>query len=201
MNWFSKYGRRFPWRETRDWYRTLVAELMLIRTRSETVETVYREFLERFPQAENLCNANPKDIEPFFKRLGLVQRAQRLHKAVCTILEKYGGTIPCSIEELFQLPGVGNYIARVLMTRVCKEPVPFVDTNILRVTRRFLGNPNIGADHAERWLLSSVPRHLLENVNIALLDLAALVCKPKRSRCDICPLTTWCRTGSRANIP
>ncbi len=173
---------------------------MLIRTRSETVEKVYREFLEKFPRAEDLCSANPRDVEPFFKRLGLVQRAQRLHRAVCTILEKYGNTIPCRIEELFQLPGVGNYVARVLMTRVCREPLPFVDTNVLRVARRFLGDPNIDTDDAERWLLDSVPRPLLENVNIALLDLAALVCKPKRPRCSACPLASWCKAGSRTNL-
>ncbi len=173
---------------------------MLIRTKSETVEKVYREFLEKFPRAEDLCSADLRDIELFFKRLGLIQRAHRLQRAVCTILERYGNTIPCRLEELFQLPGVGNYIARVLLTRICKEPVPFVDTNVLRVARRFLGDPSIGADDAERWLLGSVPRHLLENVNIALLDLAALVCKPKKPKCSACPLASWCRTGSRANL-
>ncbi len=170
---------------------------MLIRTRSETVEKVYREFLERFPRAEDLCSADPRDIEPFFKRLGLVQRAQRLHRAVCTILERYGNTIPCRIEELLQLPGVGGYVARVLMTRVCREPIPFVDTNVLRVARRFLGDSSISAEDVERWLLDYVPRHLLEDVNIALLDLAALVCKPRKPRCSACPLASWCRTGSR----
>lgn len=196
LSWFSRHGRRFPWRETRDWYRVLVAEFMLIRTRSEVVEKVYREFLERFPTPEHLCRADIRDVETFFKRLGLVQRSYRLHSTVCHILQKYGGAMPCSFDELSKLPGIVRYVAHVLLTRVCEEAVPFVDTNVLRVLRRFLGDENLDTESAERWLLSTVPKHVLEQVNIALLDLAALVCKPRRALCTLCPLANWCRTSA-----
>ena len=196
LNWFSTHGRRFPWRETRDWYRVLVAEFMLIRTRSEVVERVYREFLERFPTPEHLCKADLHDVETFFKRLGLVQRSSRLRNTVCHILQEYGGDMPCSFDELNRLPGIGRYVAHVLLTRVCGKVTPFVDTNVLRVLRRFLGDERIDTESAERWLSSTVPKHVLEQVNIAILDLAALVCKPKRALCISCPLASWCRTST-----
>ncbi|MEM4789434.1 MAG: hypothetical protein QXV06_06545 [Ignisphaera sp.] len=125
LKWFRANTRKFPWRECRDWYRVLVAEVMLIRTKSGTVEKVYKSFFDRFPKPEDLCNASIKEIKDFFTRLGLVQRAVRIQETICLIIEKYGGVLPCSYRELTSLPNVGRYIAKVLLTRICKKPITF----------------------------------------------------------------------------
>lgn len=197
LRWFRQNVRRFPWREYRDWYRVLVAEVMLVRTRSEAVEKIYKLFLEAFPQPGKLCRASDQEVEVFFRRLGLIQRAKRLRLAVCAVLDRYRGVLPCSYEELVSLPGIGRYIANVLLTRVCRMARPFVDANIIRFASRFLGVQNIDIDYVEKWLLDSVEEDLLEDVNTALLDLSGLVCVAKKPRCSICPLNTLCRYRSQ----
>ncbi len=194
LEWFRVHGRLFPWRITRDWYRVVVAEFMLIRTRSEVVDRVYREFIDRFPRPEDLCNASDEEIKCFFKKIGLIYRASRLKEVVCRVLRDYRGVFPCSEKDLDALPGIGRYLRNVLMTRICGVPRPFVDTNILRFLSRFLGH-RVDVDYAEQWLLKEVPVQLLEDVNIALLDLAAMICKPRKPLCGECPLRSWCRSS------
>lgn len=171
---------------------------MLIRTRSEVVEKVYSEFLRAFPGPRELCEAGLSSVLNFFRMLGLPRRAEMLKEAVCKITEEYGGVLPCDYWELTKLPGVGRYIARVLLTRVCGMPVPFVDSNVVRFARRFLGLGSISVGQVEAWLERSVPRALLEEVNVAILDLAGVVCKPREPRCGACPVKTWCNYGNIA---
>jgi len=197
LNWWRHNKRDFPWRRTNNWYHILVAEFMLIRTRSETVERAYNDFIQHFPTPEALCNASASDIVKHFEKLGLPKRGLRLHKAVCTILEKYRESIPCDRRELLSLPGVGEYIAAVILTKVCSEPEPFVDSNVLRVLSRLLGT-YLRASAARNVLKTLIPAELLEEVNIGLLDLAAVVCKPRKPRCAECPLSSYCNYARRA---
>lgn len=166
---------------------------MLIRTRSETVERIYEEFLKRFPRPEDLCSTGVEDIEVYFKRLGLIGRAERLKRAVHIIINEYEGSIPCNYKRLIAIPGVGRYIANVLLTRVCRNPTPFVDSNILRFARRFLGLENIDVNYVERWIAKAINRELLEDLNIALLDLSRVICKARKPRCCICILKDLCK--------
>lgn len=199
LKWFRVNARSFPWRGYRDWYRVLVAEVMLVRTKSETVEKIYRLFLEKFPKPEDLCKASVEEIKDIFKRLGLVQRAIRIREAVCLVLEKYGGMLPCSYEELISLPSVGRYIAKVLLTRVCNNPSPFIDANLIRVARRFLGLREVDVGYVEAWLEKLVHKDVLEDVNVALLDLAGTICKPRNPRCGVCPLNSFCVSAETLN--
>lgn len=192
LQWFKQNARMLPWRRYRDWYRVLVAEVMLVRTRSEVISRVYEEFLATFPSPEDLCRSRVDDVESFFRRLGLVQRARRLREAVCTIVERFGGVLPCNYSDLIALPGVGRYIANVLLTRVCGTPTPFVDTNIARFVKRFLGLQSVDVGFVEDWLKRSASREVLEDLNIALLDLAGLVCKSRKPLCHSCPLRRFC---------
>lgn len=201
LSWFRRNRRRFLWREYRDWYRVLVAEVMLVRTRSETAEKVYRRFLDRFRNPEDLCGSSEEEVAEFFRQLGLVNRAKRLREAVCTVLTRYGGTIPCSFRELVSLPGVGRYIARVILTRVCGSPSPFIDANVLRFAGRFLGLEDVGVDYVEKWLERSVSREDLEDLNTALIDLAGLVCTPRNPKCGTCPVSALCSSRLSSTQP
>lgn len=196
LQWYNRSIKRFTWRNYRDWYRILIAEVMLIRTRSEVVEKIYRLFLERFPKPEDLCNADEKDVIEFFKKLGLVQRAKRLKDAVCIVLKEYNDSIPCDYKELTLLPTIGRYIANVLLTKVCQIPTPFVDTNVLRFVKRFLGIKSIDIAYAESWLIKSVDMDtkILEDINIAILDLSRTICAPRKPKCSRCPVNSFCRT-------
>jgi A/G-specific adenine glycosylase len=192
--WFRSSGRKFPWRGEVGWYGVLLAEFLLVRTRSEVAERAFYELLSRFPTPEDLCSAGATPVREVFERIGLPSRAERLVATVCTILREYGGRVPCDYRKLLELPGVGDYIARVLLSRVCGKHVAFVDSNVLRILARFLGT-RLSVAGAAELLERYIPEGELLSINIALLDLGALVCKPRKALCHICPLTSSCSTS------
>lgn len=168
---------------------------MLVRTRAEVAEKVFLEFMEEFPKPELLCSSDLTRVANYFRKLGLPGRAGRLVGAVCTILSSYGGEVPCDYAKLRELPGVGDYIARVMLSRVCGRKYAFVDSNVLRVLSRFYGRPMRISEAARALEESLGGRNLLE-VNVALIDLGASVCRPGKPRCPDCPLGSSCSSYS-----
>jgi len=197
VKWFREFGRKFPWRGEVGWYGVLLAEFLLVRTRSEVAERAFHELISRFPTPEALCSAGVAPVREVFKRIGLPSRAERLVAIVCKALREHGGALPCDYHELMKLPGVGDYIARVILSRVCGKHVAFVDGNVLRVISRFLGI-RLGLTEVAELLERSIPEGELLDVNVALLDLGALVCKPRKTLCPLCPLSLRCSASLRA---
>src|SRR5438045_1013757 len=74
LRWFDMHGRAFPWRSGAGLYRQVVAELLLQRTRAETVAVFFDAFTERFPSWEAMAEASLEDIGAFLKPLGLWKR-------------------------------------------------------------------------------------------------------------------------------
>lgn len=191
LNWFREHGKKFPWRGEVGWYGVLVAEFLLIRTRRKVAERAFYEILSEYPDPRLLCRAGPASIEPYFRKIGLPARARRLWETTCRILLDYGGSPPCDYGELLNLPGVGDYIARVLLSRVCGEHVAFADANVVRVLSRLLGK-RLSPGEATEVLEKSVERGRLLEVNTAIIDLAENVCQPRRRACGRCPLRDCC---------
>lgn len=201
LEWFARRGRKFPWRGEVGWYGVLVAEFMLIRTRSEVAERVFLEFMRAFPSPEQLCSSGSEGVVGYFRKLGLPSRAERLVSAVCSVLSNYGGAIPCDYSELRKLPGVGDYISRVLLSRVCGKDYAFVDSNVARVLLRFTGKL-LKVSEASQILERAFSGEDLHRVNIALLDLGSLVCTPVKPRCPVCPIKSSCSyyVGSPSSV-
>jgi A/G-specific adenine glycosylase len=202
LAWWEKNGRRYPWRE--GWARTdpyyiLVAETMLQRTRADQVAQVYGDFLKEFPTLSSLASAVPEDVEKYFRRLGITYRSARLIETARHIIEKGGGRIPHSREELLRIPGVGEYIADALLAFAFGEHVLAIDANVARIITRYFGlevrkearrDPRVRREL--KAVLEAVPRGRAAEFNWALIDLAASVCVPRRPRCAGCPIRGGC---------
>src|SRR3989442_12991861 len=93
----------FPWRETNDPYRILVAEMLLRQTTREQVSKVYQKVVERYPDAHHLAAADPDELREMLRSLGLAHRA-RILVEVARVLEEKGG-VPSTFEELRELLG------------------------------------------------------------------------------------------------
>jgi A/G-specific adenine glycosylase len=130
---YAKAGRAFPWRETRDPWAILVSEIMLQQTQTERVVPKYEVFLAAFPRPADLAAAPLSSLLALWSGLGYNRRALALKRAAETILERYGGALPASAEELDSLPGVGPYTARAVMAFAFGEASVFIETNIRSV--------------------------------------------------------------------
>ena len=133
MQWYDQSARVLPWRENPTPYRVWVSEIMLQQTRVEAVRPYYERFLEAFPTVEALAGASEDRLLKQWEGLGYYNRARNLQRAAQVIVERYGGQVPGSFEELRSLPGIGDYTAGAVASIAFQIPVPAVDGNVLRV--------------------------------------------------------------------
>lgn len=205
-DWYTRNGRTFPWRETTDPYRVLIAELMLRRTQARQVEPVYRVFIAKFPDPAALATAEPAEVATTLYPLGLPWRALQFQKMAIQVVAQTGGTIPGDRHELLALAGVGDYVASAVRTVAFGEPGVLVDTNTVRVAGRYLGFPTHAESRRNRAVRAAIgtlidPTRPRE-ANLALLDFAALVCRAPRPQCGQCPMAAhcmWYNTYAEAN--
>ena len=130
---YRRYGRSFPWRDTRDSYRILVSELMLQQTQTERVVAKYPEFLHRFPDFASLAHSPLKEILAAWQGLGYNRRALALKRVAEIIVNEYQEQLPLSEEKLLALPGIGRASAGAILAFAGNLPAVFLETNIRRV--------------------------------------------------------------------
>ena len=199
LAWFDRRRRPLPWRRDRDPYRVWVSEIMLQQTRVETAGPYYERFLERFPDRASLAAATEDQVLAAWSGLGYYRRARQLHSAARQ-LEAEGRGWPGTAAEWRRLPGVGPYTAAAVASIAFGEAEPALDGNAVRVLSRLSAEAGDPARVAVRRRLEEVARGLLDrqrpgDSNQALMELGATICRPRRPRCDLCPLAGNCRAA------
>jgi len=198
LKWWSTYKRDFPWRNTTDPYKILIAELLLRKTTSTQVAKIYKPLIERYPTPKSLANACEEELKQMIKSLGMEnQRAKILTEIAKSLCERYGGIVPQDLEKLLTLPGVGLYTASAVRCLAYGEREPMVDTNAIRVLQRvFAYNTNKTRPRTDQhlWELarSLIPLDNAKHYNLALIDFASLICRPLKPRCKKCPVKEIC---------
>jgi A/G-specific adenine glycosylase len=203
LGWYRRHQRRLPWRGVRDPYAILVSEIMLQQTQVSRVSDFYPRFLARYPTLEELAAAPAWSVRETWEGLGYYARARNLHAAVRHVVDRLGGRLPETEDDLRRLPGIGRYTAGAVASIAFGADVPAVDTNAVRVLSRVfrLRGRRKSAAHARRvWALAAalVPRGRAADWNQALMDLGAIYCTARAPRCPVCPVQRECATGPRS---
>lgn len=196
LDWFESNKRVFPWREAQLPYEIAVAEAMLQKTAAINVISSYRAFLKRYPTVEALAASNLEDIQEVWRPLGLPRRARLLRDLARQVVTEYGGQFPLSEIELQRLPGIGAYGAAAIACLTLDQQAPMIDINVMRVFHRVFSVPFKPRNKPDRKLrelaLSLMPAGQEKSFNLALLDLGALICRPRKPKCGVCPLRGIC---------
>jgi A/G-specific adenine glycosylase len=186
--WYEDHGRHdLPWRLTRDRWAILVSEVMLHQTQVARVATVYDTFLARFPTPAAMADAGPAAVIEAWGRLGYPRRARRLHDTA-VVLRDDGWP-----DDLTTLPGIGRYTAAAIVAQADDEDVPAVEVNVRRVAERVTG-ARLSEREAETATVR-IGRPLRGRDRLlALMDVGALLCRPRAPGCADCPLRRRCAT-------
>lgn len=199
---FAKSCRRtFPWRARPvSAYRLLVAEVLLRQTRAEDAVDAWRQITDRYPDFAALERARPSHLRSMLRRIGLHCQRQRALSVIARVVNaRFHGRLPSTAEDLLSIPHVGLYTACALLSFRSRRPVPIVDANVLRVLGRVTGK-SFGRDARRSlsvWALAwgLLPTAQVVEHNYGLLDFAALVCVPRRPKCEVCPISQRCSYG------
>ena len=199
LRWSSANLRDFPWRRPENLmpYRVLVAELLLKRTTASAAAKVYEHFLDAFPNLVQLTEASPEELESVFAPVGLnKQRAKSTAELAQYLADRHGSTIPTGLKDLLDVPGIGAYSSRAVLSFGFDQPFAVVDGNVQRIFRRVFGP--ISRQDARRASDQSIADTLLpksnhRQFNFALIDLGSLLCRPAHPKCGQCPLLSFCK--------
>ncbi|AVR46775.1 hypothetical protein C7S20_16735 [Christiangramia fulva] len=197
LNWYKENGRHFKWRNpSASNYQKIIVEVLLQRTKAETIANFFSDFLKLYPSWKKLSTASEKDIQSVLRPIGLYnQKGSRLYKMAQEMRCK-NGRFPKSREEVEKIPMMGQYIANAYELFILNKPAPLLDVNMARVLERYFGPRklvDIRYDPYLKKLSMDVVNHKFpKKINWAILDLGAMVCKKKNPNCQICPLKENC---------
>jgi A/G-specific adenine glycosylase len=207
LNWYDNNKRNLPWRircsTKKKEYFTLVSEFMLQQTQVKTVIPYFNNFLKNIPNLQSLANVSETKLLKHWQGLGYYSRAKNLKKSAKMIIDNYSGRLPNNFEELKKLPGVGDYTASAILALVFNQQIIPLDGNVERVLKRIL---NLKTDkeikkenlYKKKKIFGKTSRS--NDYAQALMEIGALLCKPKNPYCNKCPITKNCLAFKKKNF-
>ena len=199
-DWDAAVRRDLPWRRSPSPYHVWISEIMLQQTRIEAVIPYYERFLAALPDVAALAAVDDDRLMKLWEGLGYYSRARNLKKAAQQIMERFGGELPATVEELRSLPGIGDYTAGAIASLAFHKPEPAVDGNVLRVLSRLLASKDDVMSPAVRKSVTANLRNVYPSgeksalVTEGLMELGETVCIPNgEPLCDVCPAASHCR--------
>ncbi len=198
LSWFDKNHREFPWRKPSvSNYELIISEVLLQRTKAETVARHYPNFFGQFPGWEALCAASVQQLEQSIKPLGLFRRRAKKLFAIAREYEKRQGRLPKTKYELQDSNWSSPYLRNAFELFVFKKHSPLLDVNMARVLERFFNarEPKEIRQNKELQELAKLVINVkgCTEINWAFLDFAALICKNREPKCLECKLSKKCR--------
>ena len=210
LHWWDRCRRALPWRaapgETPDAYRVWLSEVLLQQTTAQAATPYYQAFIAKWPRVEDLAAAAVEDVMSAFAGLGYYSRARNLHACAKEIARR-GGRFPSEEAGLRALPGVGAYTAAAVAAIAFGRQTAPVDGNIARVLARLVAvDEPIARARSEIASAAQAlaPRDRAGDFAQALMDIGAILCRPRNPDCGACPLAPDCaafRTGTPEAYP
>lgn len=174
-------------------FELLVATILSAQCTDERVNTITANLFPAFPTPQALANASFEAVAYFVKSAGLWQtKTKNLIKTAQILVEKHGGEVPQTREELESLPGVGRKTASVVLAVAFKIPAIAVDTHVFRVANRLglASAPN--TLQTEKQLMENIPKEDWIDAHHWLILHGRALCRARNPLCGDCPLRPRC---------
>jgi len=197
LQWYAENKRNLPWRVTKNPYHIWVSEIMAQQTQINTLLPYYIKFVEAFPTIEALAFAPIDQILKICAGMGYYNRFHNMKKTAEIIIKDFAGQMPQEPRTLQKLPGIGAYVAGAICSIAYNKKVPAIDGNVFRVMARLERNEGDISKAATKRALTKYLEEIMPDCpgifNQALMELGALICKPKNPLCNRCPVFNFCK--------
>ena len=198
LQWYAQNGRALPWRKPgTSTFERICVEVLLQRTRAETVAGIYEGFFSRFRSWADIAETQTEDLENLLRPIGLWKRRALSLKGLASYASGRGGAFPDDPAELASVPAVGQYVRNAILLFQFGQPRPLLDVNMVRLLERYIRPRRLADIRHDPWLQEAA--HWLVRgqrpieVNWAALDFGSLICSARKPRCSACTLNSWCR--------
>ena len=176
---------------------------MLQQTQVVTVIPYFDRFINKIPNLKKLSTIQDTELIKLWEGLGYYSRARNLKKTAKIIISKHHGKIPNNYEDLISLPGIGNYTANAILAIAFNKSYIPLDGNIERVLKRYLhlkkDNEIQKNNLIKKKSIFGISSRASDYAQ-ALMELGAMICKPKNPECSGCPISKNCKSYKKKDF-
>lgn len=193
-----------------DAWQLLVAVVLSAQTTDAQVNRMTPELFRQWPNPAALASANLPDIERAVRSSGYYrQKAKHIKAASALLVERFGGRVPSSMNELLELPGVGRKSAGVILHHIYNKPAIIVDTHFGRVVSRLGLLVGVGLDPSDKkpdpLLVEQVIAELLPSRYWSEFSMTANLhgrqrCHARKPDCQACELAALCAYTNSSSV-
>ena len=170
-----------------------MATILSAQTTDERVNEVTPALFRAYPGPEELAGADLEELEALIRPTGFFRNKARSLKAMAAVLvERFGGVVPSSVEDLTTLPGVGRKTANVIRSVALGLPGLPVDTHVGRLSRRLGLTAQTDPVKVEYELSALLPPAEWGSFSLRLILHGRRVCVARRPHCVDCVLNDFC---------
>jgi endonuclease-3 len=177
----------------------LVATILSAQCTDNRVNIVTRVLFKKYRTAKDYAEAEPRELEQDIRSTGFFRnKSKSIRGAAQLLVEKHGGEVPDTMEELLELPGVARKTANVVLgTWFKKAEGVVVDTHVHRITRRLQLTREDDPKKIERDLMKLLPREEWTNFSHRLIWHGRRICTARKPKCDECPIAKDCPSAGK----
>ena len=191
----EQYGREYvcylnhetPW-------QLLIATILSAQCTDARVNIVTKDLFQKYDTVEKFANADLKELEKDIKPTGFYHtKAKNIIACTKALVERFGGEVPRSLEDLTSLAGVGRKTANVIRGNIYHEPSVVVDTHAKRISRRLGLTENEDPEKIEQDLMKALPKDYWILYNIQIITFGRSICTARSPKCGECFLQKYCK--------
>jgi len=179
--------------QTRSPFHVLISCLLSLRTKDETTGPASKRLFALAETPHEMQRLTIEEVEKAIYPVGFYRRKAKTVLEICRIIEEeFNGQVPCDIDQLLRLKGVGRKTANLVLIQGFRKPGICVDTHVHRISNRW-GYVNTKDPHStEMALRKKLPSEYWLDYNDLLVAFGQTICQPVSPRCSVCPVEAYC---------
>ena len=179
-------------------FQLLVATILSAQCTDKQVNRVTPDLFRKLATPADFAGASLDCIESLIHSTGFFHnKAKNIQNCARTLVEKFQGTVPQTLEELVTLPGVGRKTANVVRGAAFGIPGMVVDTHVARISRRLGLTEHKDPVKTEFNLMKVIPEDDWNEFGLQLIYFGRAVCSARKPRCGHCPLSHLCNSPEK----
>ena len=176
-----------------DPYALLVSTLLSLRTKDEVTAVATERLLDLARSPHDMLKLPEETIAKAIYPVGFYHnKARTIREISHTLIEKYRGTVPDTIEELLKLKGVGRKTANLVISLGFDKDGICVDTHVHRISNRLGYVTTKTPEKTEDVLREKLPKRFWKTYNTLMVAFGQRICRPVSPRCSSCPVHRLC---------
>jgi endonuclease-3 len=186
-----------------DPFQVLISTLLSARTQDATTDAASARLFRRARTPAGMLKLTTKEIERLIYPVSFYRYKARYIRATCRLLlDRFGGKVPSTMDELLMLPGVGRKTANLVLILAYRSRDNIcVDTHVHRIVNRLGWVSTATPDVTEQALYRAIDRRWWPYLNLYLVTWGQNVCRPIGPRCGACVISRWCARVGVTRIP